>query len=708
VRLLTLTGPGGCGKTALALHLLAEARDEYRDGAVFVPLAPLRTAEHVEFAIAHALGTSEARSQPVHDRLAAILAEKHLLLVLDNFEHVAKAAPAVAHLITSCPDLTILITSRAPLHIPGEHDFPIAPLPVPPKQYATDILAIRDFAAVALFVERARAADPTFHLTPANCSAVAGVCRRLGGLPLAIELAARRMRLLSPETLLEHLAEFQEPRGDPTPNCPDHHQTLWDTLAWSYELLSPSEQRLFRGLSVFAGGFTLEAALALHEALAIAGDDVIRDLTSLVDKNLVLAASTSRDERRFDMLEPLREFSVRVGRAHTDVEQARRVHASYCIQLAEKADAHGTGPDQVVWLERLDEERNNLRTSLGFLLAENDVNGALRLAGSLWRFWLARGYLTEGRQWLGRALDALPPDSALSPTSTAVLAKALIGAGILAAAQADVDCAEKRYEQALQLCRDAGNRSGTAHVLNCLAEIYRERDDHARAQAHYEESLRIRTALGDVAGIGSTANNLGLLRMQTGDYPGADRLFQLALTNAQAVEHTRLVAVVLANLGELARLQCRYQQAATLLTESLSLRRAASDLRGAAQALGNLGAIAHASGDDSKALALFRECLESYAAIGARAGIVQSLHAIAATWVTLGQAARAARLFGAASRLAEAIGAASDSTSYPELEEAIVTMRETLGEECSAAEWTIGRSYTQKRAIEEALGQPST
>ena len=463
VRLLTLTGPGGVGKTRLAIQVAAEVADAFPDGVWFVPLDPLREPGLVVPAIAQALGLREMGGRPLRNRLTDYLHERHVLLVLDNFEHVVAAAPEVAALLTACPCLTVLITSRDVLRLSGEHGFPVPPLTLPDPNVIPPVADLMAFEAIRLFLARAQAVQPGFALTDANAATVAAICARLDGLPLAIELAAARVGHLPLAALLERLAgTVQRPVGlrvltGGARDLPARLRTMRDAIAWSYDLLSPEEQRLFRRLAVFRGGFTLDAAEAV--GAGIGGDREVFDLVaSLADKSL-LRREEREDVPRYRMLETVREYGLEQLAASSELEAARREHAVHFLALAERAAPAWWGPAPGAWLDRLEAERDNLREALAWAHEEQATELACRLASALHWFWRSRGPVGEGRRWTEALL------AGAGEVAPALRAALLMGAGDLAMTQGEFARAAELLEASIALARELGDWPTLAHAL---------------------------------------------------------------------------------------------------------------------------------------------------------------------------------------------------------------------------------------------------
>lgn len=416
VHLLTITGPGGIGKTRLALQVASDVQWDFTDGYSFVALAHLTSPHQVALTIAQALGLRESKRREPFERLRTFLYKKHLLLLLDNFEQVLAAAPLLPELLSNCPQLKILVTSRAVLRVQGEYELLVPQLPVPDLQQLLKPESIMQYGAVALFVQRAQAIQHDFRVTEENAHDIAAICARLDGLPLAIELAAAHIKLLPPRLLLSRLEKPLDVLTRGGPDLPARHQTLRDTIAWSYDLLTPEEQQAFRRLSVFVGGSTLEAAEAVCASPGGEASPVVDVVASLLDKSLLQQVKHESEELRLVMSETIREYSLERLATSGELENARHAHATYYLELAEKAVPASLDMHRRIWLEELERECDNLNAALHWLLERKDVEAALRLAGALQQFWFLRGSLHEGSSFLERALAAFKEDN-ISPSS---------------------------------------------------------------------------------------------------------------------------------------------------------------------------------------------------------------------------------------------------------------------------------------------------
>ena len=718
IRLITLVGPGGVGKTRLAVEVAAAAQERFSDGAVLVTLAAVPNATLVASAMAQALGVREAGDRPLTETLVAALRGLHLLLLVDNLEHVLEATPLIADLLVSCPRLTILATSRAVLRLSGEHDFPVPPLALPAGDEDVALDAAFAAPAVQLFTARARAAQPEFTLTAANAAAVTAICRRLDGLPLAIELAAARIRHLPAPSLLGQLETMLPVLTGGARDQPARLQTMRDAIAWSYDLLSPVEQAFFRRLAVFAGGFSLEAAervagwqpdgVAEVSAVRSPATPPLRDpatldlIASLIDKSLLTQTEQPSGEPRYGMLETIREFGLEQLAASREETATRAAHAAYYLALAEEAEPALTGPEQGAWLERLAREHDNLRAALRWAVERGQIEMEARLCAALWRFWYVRGHLVEGGRRLAGALargdgDALPPP---------LRARLLQGAGTLAVSRGDLARAEEALRPALALARAAGDRRGTAAALHILGIAAERQGDLAAAACRYEESLRLREAEGDTPGVAMTLQSLGGLARFRGDARRAAALYERSLALNRGLGSKRGVAIALSNLGNLADDERDDARAATLYQESLELLRALGDTTSSAIVLKNLASTALARGDHRRAAALYAECLDLARGAGDRRGLALGLDGLAGAAALRGDRASArlaARLYGAAEALCAAMGLSLEPNERAEREVPIAAARATLGEAAFAAAWAAGGALSPEEAVTEAL-----
>jgi non-specific serine/threonine protein kinase len=698
VRLLTLTGPGGVGKSRLALALAAAAQEAFADGIVFVPLAPVRDPDLVLSTLAGVLGAIESGGRPLLATLCEALRSRQLLLVLDNFEHLLAAAPALADLLIACPLLTLLVTSRAALRLRGEREVVVSPLTVPdPRRLPLEEVARSP--AVALFTARAQETRADFALTAATAPVVAAICARLDGLPLAIELAATWLRVLAPATLLARLdRRLALLTGGPR-DLPERQQTLRNALAWSYDLLPAEVQRVFRCLAVCAGGCAIEAAAAL---CAVNHTDPLameRHLETLVGASLLLSVDRGAGEPRFAMLETIRDYGLERLEACGEGTAVRERHLAWCLALAEEAAPELAGPEQERWLGRLEAEHDNLRAALGWALAvraHEQAEAGLRLAGALARFWYIRSYLDEGRRWLEGALAG-------EGRSAVARARTLQGAGALAYQQGDYERAVAFFEEGMALRCDLGDSWGIADSLNSLGNVAFRQGDYGRATALYEESLTLMCVLEDRQGMARSLSNLGNVASQQGEFGRAAVLHEKALALLRALGDRASVALVLNNLGGVANRLGEYARAAALFEESLALRRALGDRWGVAASLGNLGSVAHQRGEYARAQTLLAESLQLSRELGARHLLVLELEILVWVAAACGPPQRAARLGGAAQALREALEVPLPPYQQADHNQAVAVLRAALDEGEFAIAWAAGQARPLEETMAEAL-----
>jgi len=657
-RLISLIGPGGVGKTSLALQVGATAQRTFADGAWFVDLSPLDDPALVLPELARALALREAGEQGLRELLIAHLRDRQVLVVLDNAEQVIEAAPRIAELVAACPRLVMLVTSRIALRVRAEQRFRVPPLTLPPARTRATMDELADNPAIRLFVARAQAVELDFRLDTTNAEAIAAICHRLDGLPLAIELAAARVSLLSPRALLSQLNQATGALSLLKGNAQDHparQRTLRATFEWSFGLLTVAEQRLLRALSVFMAGCTLEAAEAVCLVHMPADsdtsfEDVFEGLASLVDKSLLRAEIVSETETRFVMPRTIHDYARESPAAGGEQAILEQTHAAFFEALAAAAEPALTGPEQGEWLARLEREHNNLRAALQWTQEVGAPARGVRLAGSLWRFWYTRGHLSEGRAWLEESLEAARGSREAIPALD--MAKAHTGAGVLATMQGDYPRAGAHCEESLRLYRALNDRQGMAVALNILGNLAINQGRYDRALELSEESLALQRELGHQRGIALALNNLGFVVLQLGDYPRAEALCQ----------------------------------------ESLEVARTLQDNLGMGWALSNLGDVAREQGQYELALARYAEGIPLCRSMGSTDGVASCLEGIAIVAGAQGQHERAARLCGAAASLRGAIGAALPSAGRAAYDRALKAARAALGDERFTAAWESGQN----------------
>ncbi len=695
VRLLTLTGPGGVGKTRLSLEVARQVLDQFEDGVCFVALAPINDPTLVPPAIAQALQVKQGGGQSVDEALEQYLREREVLLVLDNFERLLGAGPPLTHLLAACARLKVLVTSRVVLRLQGEHNYEVPTLTLPPAEHRLSLEQLYRYEGIRLFAERARSASSEFTITPENAPAVTELCRRLDGLPLAIELAAASVRLLPPEAMLARLGNRLELLTGGARDVPDRQRTLRATLDWSHGLLSVGERLLFARLAVFVGGWTLEAA----EAICDVGNEVavLEYMSALVDKSLVRQQASIQHEPRFTMLETVRAYALERLEESGESERLRRRHAGYFLELVEEAERASQGPLQGAWLDRLEVEYDNLRAALAWSLTpRGDTEMGLQLTGALSHFWYIREHHSESRMWLQSALER---DS----DATAARAKVLVGAGRLAWFQGELARSKKLLEESLTLYQDLGDDAGAAWALLCLGRTEISRGNRGRGGTLVEKSLALLRQQGNVWGITRALIVLGAGALFEDDVDSAIAKFQESLAICQDLEDAEGIALSLLYLGRAAHLRGDGARSNTLLQESLVVFKDLGDSRGIAEVLLELGRAARAQGNDMHALALCRESLVLSRKLGDKSYVAFCLTALAGVIQAAGDAARAARLFGAAEILLQSLDAVLEPGGSLEYDSDLAATRTRLGEEAFEEAWSEGRAMTLDQAVSHAL-----
>jgi predicted ATPase/class 3 adenylate cyclase/Flp pilus assembly protein TadD len=697
-RLLTLTGPGGSGKSRLAIQVANETLDEFRNGVVFVALAPVTDARLVASTIAQPLGIKEIPGRPIADSLQDYLRGRSLLLVLDNFEQVIAAAPLVAQLLTGCGQLKVLITSREALRINGEHEYPVPPLPLPDLTELRSGAALSGYAAVELFVQRAKAVKPDFHLTDEIAPVVAEICHRLDGLPLAIELAAARIKLFSPRAMLERLENRLEFLSGGGRDLPARQQTLRNAIVWSYDLLNEHEQRLFRRLSVFTGGCMLDAVEALAEN-PLDRVSIVGELGSLLDKSLLRQIDDPDGEPRFVMLELLREFGLEQLAASGEQEQIRRWHAKFFLSLAEQAESKMESAEQLEWVNRMEQEHDNLRSALQWSMrADGASEICLRLATTLGLFWEVRGYFGEGRERLSAVLN-----THAAQEETASRTQLLARAAELAYRQSDYPATISFAAESLEISRLIGDLRGAASALIKLGNAVTEAGDYKTASEYLEESLDIWRALDDKHGTARALISLGWAALRPGDYQLAQSRLEEALSISRELGDTRSIGFELSGLGEVALRQGHYARATQLLEESLELRRQLGNKWGVGVSLGTLGWVAMREGDWGRARERLGESLKVRYEIGDKGGSAWCLERLAEIALAHGNSEKSVRLLGAAAALRISIGSVIDPVDHAEYQNKLAVLRIELGAPRFGELWDEGNKLTLEQAVAHAF-----
>jgi predicted ATPase/serine/threonine protein kinase/DNA-binding CsgD family transcriptional regulator len=695
VRLLTLLGTGGIGKTRLALQVATQMRAFFADGVCFADLASTPDPSLIPLIITEALGIRQNVNLSIFKQVELFLRDKQLLLILDNFEHVVTAAPLIEDLLTTSPSLKIVVTSRAVLHLRAEYEYQVAPLSLPDLKGSSATEDLAGSAAIALFVQRAQAVLPAFRFTRANARTIAEICLQLDGIPLAIELAAARIRLLPPQALLSRLSQRFEVLTGGAVTLPTRQQTLRNTLKWSYDLLDANEQKLFRRLAVFAGGWTLEAAEALgntdHETQR--ASTVLNAMASFVDKSLVQQVEKEGTEPSFEMLMTVREYGLDCLRERGEEEQIQRAHADYYLALAEEAEPHLKGAQQLPWLRRLDREQENLRAALGWLIAQEEVEQTLRFGGALWWFWQMRGYWSEGRRWL-KAVLALPGTG----ERTALRAKALSAAGGLASIQGDDPEARLLVSESVTLFRELADERGLVLPLATLGELMIRQGEPTTGALLMQESITLCRKLGCTWELSRVLLMLAYIAWLQGDLTQELALAQESLLLARDLGDKHLIAYALNNLGYAAWLQGDLVRATALAEEGLLLARELDDKALIALALETMGSTVLSQGELERAIACFTEGLSVAQELGNQMYIAWYLMGLARVAIKQNQLKRAARLFGAA-EVRYDVNKELNPNQRDDYERMRSSMRAHLGEQAFTAAWVEGQTMTLEQIL---------
>ncbi|MFN8472635.1 MAG: tetratricopeptide repeat protein [Anaerolineae bacterium] len=707
VRLVTLTGAGGTGKTQLVLAVAGTLLGHFPDGVYLVELAPIRDPTLVASAIAAALDVREVAGQPLLQVLIEHLRTRQLLLVLDNFEHLLHAALTVGDLLAACPHLKVLATSRAPLRILCEHEFPVAPLAVPARGAQTSTvkpaLLLSTYPSVDLFVQRAEAVQPNFALTDDNADAVIEICQRLDGLPLALELAAARVRLLPPHAIAARLTHrLQLLKGGPR-DAPARQQTMRDTITWSYDLLDDSAKTLFRRLAVFVGGCSLEAVEAVYAGLGEPEVDVLDRLASLAEQSLLQHSLASGDQPRFTMLETIREYALERLEASGEAAAVRRQHLAFYGALAEAFEPEKWSSTATSWGDRLKLERDNLRSALEWGLGSSegeDVDAGALLAGDLWYFWYGQGDLHEGRNWLTRATG-----SAAGRERGRALA--LLGMGMFGTQQGDSALAYASLQESVALWRELGDMPHLTEALHIMGHVVFDQRKHDEARRLFAESLAYYQQVGDVSQTITLTSDLGLVALHEGNLSEARTRYEVVIDAARANDLKDALGGALERLGDLDRLDGDFGCAAERYETSLELFGELGNKLGAASNSHKLGRVALHNGEYERARGLLTESLSVQVAEGNRQGIAECLAGLGSLAAAEGKPRRAAHLLAAARALLDAIGAPLSPPDQLAFDHDVASVREQLEPSDFARCWEEGQKETQGEAVAYALETPS-
>ncbi len=693
VRLLTLTGPGGVGKTRLALATTNALETCFPDGVHVVSLAPITDPDLVAPTIAIALSIEDLAGQSPLEALTTSLRDRRALLVLDNFEQVIDAATVVAELVHACPDLTILTTSRVPLHLSSERELPVAPLDLPDATRELDVDGALEHAAVALFAERARSARADFRLTASNVAAVAEICRRLDGLPLAIELAAARIKLMAPADILPRLRQRLTILTGGFRDVPARQRTMRDAIAWSYDLLSGDDQRLFRQLAVFAGGWSLDGA----EAVCDANLDILEGLGRLLDSSLIRRAERPRGAARFTMLETIREFGLEQVAASATREQTRLRHEAYVLRLADEAGDGLMGQDQIGVLEKLDGEIDNVRAVLTGLLARGDGDAALRLVVTVEEYWLLRFHVDEMRDWLTRALAA----SADAPVSLRARAHNILGH--VARNQGDYVSAENEHRQAIAFYRQAGDHDGLTAVTGELAWMALYHGQYGRANELFEQALSLARTLENKALLADALSGMAVGLSVDGEYDVSICMCEESLAIWRDLGASSAISQVLFYLGYFWLWRGDVEQAERVAQEALLVAQLVDhfDVAGTQELLGY---IALERDDVGRADALFRDAVSATVTQWMFMTLAECLEGLAGVCGRRGQPVRGATLLGSAEAIREQFESPVPPPRRDRYDRTLLSIRDHLEASALDRAWARGRAMSRQEAINYALG----
>jgi len=699
-RLLTLTGAGGCGKSRLALEAAACTQASFSDGVVVVELASLTDSQLVPQVVAGAVGVQEEQGRPLLQTLTAALGRKRMMLLLDNCEHLREACAALCDLLLgACPDLRILTTSRRRLRAAHETHWCVPSLAAPQPDRLPPFEQLLEYDAIRLFCERAAASRQEFTLTPENAPAVVAICARLDGIPLAIELAARRRRYMTAEQIAARLDDALAVLGGPTATGPTRHETLRATLDWSHDLLADPECVLFRRLAVFAGGWTIEAAEAICAEEPLAPPAILDLLARLVDESLVTVEKCGAT-MRYRVLEPIRQYARAKLVGSSEDTRTRQRHAHWYRVLAEEATPFlgGRGVEaQRRWLHRLDPDLDNLRAALAWAVARNDIEVGADLTASLKSYWYCRNLLTEGRRWMDELLGL--PASEARPE---LRAKVFYDASALAMYQGDLSRAEELARTSQSLCRELQDTPGVMRALVVLGGVAEFTGDYARSTAYHTECLELARERGDQPLIIISLSNLADVAAAQSDLDQAAELYQESLALARQQQSPRNIAMALTNLGKMALRRGELEDAALFLAEALAIARGFEEARGIAENLLPLGHVALACGNRPRAVAHYVEALDLYVQGGIQPGIAQSLESLARVAVHYQDWRSATWLSASAQALRERSGLPLTPAERPAVEETLTSLRAAFGGDAFATAWAQGRVSTVDQIVTQA------
>jgi predicted ATPase/class 3 adenylate cyclase len=694
VRLLTLTGPGGTGKTRLSLEVGAELLEDFPQGVFFVDLASISDPALVPTTIAHTIGVREGGGRPPLENLKDFLAARRMLLLLDNFEQIVKAGPLVAELLAAAPELNLLVTSRIALQIRGEREYPVSPLSLPEGVHPDSSETLLESEAIQLFVQQAKTVKPDFQLTTGNASTLVEICRRLDGLPLAIEIAAARIRMLPPSAMLKRLDQSLQLLVGGAKDLPIRQQTLRNAIEWSFDMLEPEVQKLFLRLSVFAGGFNLESA---DEVCNPGTDvDVFAGVETLLENNLLRQADSNSDEPRFDMLQTIRDYaSVKLIEAGEQGD-LQRAHGAHFSQKAEQMGAQIYGSDAVLWLERIDEEHDNLRAALTWTLRDpEDLPAATQICMGLFWFWYRYGHFHEGREWCERT------EAAARATGIPGLhALTLAVAGMMAMWEGDLNVAAQRMKEGLGLMKEVKDEPGLAIIQMSYGIVLLNQGQDKESYPHLVGATELFDQTGDDWYKATALVHLANVALGLGDFEQAHARLDQAMPMVNAIGDAWQVAFALNNYGEIARAQGDYATAGDYYRQTEELYHQADALGDQARLVHTTAYLALHKGEYEDARGLFDESLTHFRELGNKRGIAECLAGLAAVGADQGQDEWAVPLLGAAQALLTSFGAAWWPADRMEVDRIRSSLGESLGEEKFEELWGQGKRMSMEQAIE--------
>jgi predicted ATPase/DNA-binding winged helix-turn-helix (wHTH) protein len=700
VRLVTLTGAGGSGKTRLGLELCRQLLNVFQSHVFFVALGSISDAGMVPAAIAESVGIRETGGRPFHDLLKDYLRDTEpaqVLLLLDNMEHILAASRIVAELIEASRSLKVLVTSRAPLRVYGEYEFPVPPLALPDPRQMNSLPALAENPSVVLFAQRAQAVKPDFQLTDENAAVVAEICSRVDGLPLAIELAAARVKMLPLSGILARLESRLQLLTTGARDLPERQQTLRNTIDWSYGLLNEAEQKLLRRLSVFWGGCTLEGAEAVCNTKDDLGIEIFELMSSLIDKSLIQQRQQNDLEPRFRMLETIREYSLERLQQSGEDAATKRAHAAYCLVLSEEGNPELNEAERAAWLSRCDIEHDDFRAALDFLFQTGDLDWGFRFCTALFRFWDMREHSAEGRDRLERILELAGEDYVRERAKTCLFLAAFT------TAQGDFDAAAHFSELGRFLFEQLSDSLGVALSWNAAAIGARDRGDYVAAQSNFEKSLTFFRTMADRVATARCLHNLGNVSKIRGDYARARMALTEAMQIFQGLGDSSGAAWALNQQADVARDQGDLPDARALYERALFAFRSAGDRWGQARSLADLGTIACEVGELSAAFANFRESLDIFSSLEHRRGVARVLEGLACYALARDDSRRALRLAAAASHLRKVVSAPLTPAEQSKLDQKLLRAWQELGETDGKKAWSEGYAMTVENAIRLAL-----